>query len=998
MINHQLYLSKSLSAMRSKKLILFILFIGVFAFGAVPSWAQTGQITGTVMDSTSGEPLPGVNVVVVGTQQGASTNAEGTYTIPNLDPGTYDLRATFIGYRERIVRDVSVSAGETTQVNFALMPGEIQLEEVVAVGYGVQREEDVTSAVASVDEQDFLAGSPRDVAALIDGQIAGLNIQQTTGDPRANSEISLRGTTTLLSSSDPLILIDGVPGDLNTVAPQQIKSIDVLKGGSAAAIYGTRASNGVILITTTEQAESTTSRIQYSSNVSYGRINNRPNFMTADEFRSLTDLTDYGHNTDWLEEITNNTLSHTHNLVVSGGSGNTSYNGSLNYENRQGLFMRSDNERTVGRINITHSMYDRALSVDANVTARLRNYYNGTGFNFEYTQAMIRNPTDRVYNDEGMPQERGGYFYENPVGLIEESNGRQQTRELRLNGTVTWRPLNGLALELLGAANRELGMSDYAETFRHRSTRIRGLDGYASRSAYQSKDQLIEFTGTYDREIGSHDFSILGGYSYQYVQDEGFNAANQDFPTDLFGSSNLESGQGINEGKASISSYESDWKLASFFGRVNYNWNSKYILMGSVRYEGSSKFGRAERWGAFPALSAGWRIGQESFMDGVSFVDQLKLRAGFGVTGIAPSARYLHLTSYEYGGSFYNNGEWVQGLSPARNPNPNLKWEEKREVDIGVDFTLFNQKVSGSVGVYRRTTDDMLWDYDVPVPPNLFGTTTANVGEMRNEGVEADVEYNVLSRGDVDWTITANYSSNRNELVSLSNQLYQTERDWFTAGYTGEPIQLPTHRVEIGRQIGNFYGFKSVDITDEGEWIVLDSEGNETHIDNVSTEARRTLGNGVPNHRLALNTTFQYGNFDLRLNMRGAFAFEILNFQRMFFENPTMRDPNKLVSAFDKVYGKAVLDYPLAYTSYYVEDGDYWKLENITLGYRFNSIGNVISNARVYISGRNLFTLTGYNGIDPEVSATGLDPGNDPRYKYPTTRRYTVGVNITFSR
>lgn len=968
-----------------------------FLVEALPVHAQTGQISGVVTDQSSNQPLPGVNVVIQGTQQGASTDVNGGYTISDVDPGTYTLVVSFVGYEERTIEDLSVAAAETTEVNISLVPSTVQLDEVVAVGYGVQREEDVTSAVASVDEGDFLSGSPRDAASLLDGQIAGLNIQQTTGDPTASSEISLRGTTTLQGDTDPLVLIDGVPGDLNTVAPQQIRSVDVLKGGSAAAIYGTRASNGVILITTTEQRDTPT-QIRYSSNVSYERINNRPNFMNAEEFRELTDLTNYGNNTDWLDQITQNPVTQTHNLTLSGGDENTNYRASLNYENREGIFMRSNNERSVGRINISHSMYDNALNVEGNVTGRLRNYYSGSGYDNEYAQALIRNPTDRVYNDEGVYQERPGYFYENPVGLLKESNGQQQFREIRMNGTVTLRPIQGLSLELLGAANREIGMNGYAETFQHRSTRINGLDGLGSRSASQSKDYLIELTGTYDREIGNHDFSILGGHSYQYVEDESFFVENQDFPTDLFGYNNLESGQGINEGDANLSSGKSDYKLTSFFGRINYDYQSRYILMASVRYEGSSKFGEASRWGAFPAASVGWRLAQESFMDGLSFVDQLKLRAGVGVTGIAPDARYLHLTSYAYGGSFYNNGEWVQGLSPARNPNPNLKWEEKWETDIGVDFALFDQKVSGSVGVYRRTTSDMLWDYDVPVPPNLFGTTTANVGEMRNEGIEAEIEYNVLNTEDMNWNINANYSTNRNELVSLSNQLYQTERDWFTAGYTGEPIQLPTHRVEIGNQIGNFYGFKAVDITEEGEWMVLDSEGNEAHIDDVSTEARTILGNGIPNHRLAFNTTLQYQNFDLRVNMRGAFDFQILNFQRMFWENPTMRDPNKMVSAFDEVYGKAVLDYPLAYTSYYVEDGDYWKIENITLGYRFGDIGNVISNARLYVSGRNLFTITGYDGIDPEVSTTGLDPGNDPRYKYPTTRRYTVGIDITFSR
>lgn len=967
-------------------------------FGLSSAHAQTGRITGVVTDSTTGDVLPGVNVVIAGTQQGASTNAHGVFTIADVTPGTYDLRASFVGYNDRVIRDVSVAAGEATEIDIQLAPSAVQLEEVVAVGYGVQREEDVTSAVSSVDETDFVGAAPKDAAALIEGQVAGLNIRQTSGNPTEGSEISLRGTTTMMADNDPLILIDGVPGNLNTVAPQQIKSVDVLKGGSAAAIYGTRASNGVILITTTEQQGETTRRVQYSGSMSYERIKKRPDFLTASEFREFTDIKDYGYNTDWLERITRDPISQVHTISVSGGGQNTSYSASVNYENRRGLFIRSDNESSVGRLNISQSLYDRTLTLDANATARFRNYYSGTDFQYEYIQAMLRNPTDRVYNDQGLPLERTGFLrYQNPVGLIEESNGRQQFREIRVNGTATLRPLEGLSVELMMATTRTLGLNGYQETFAHRSTRISGINGYASRSASQTKEDLIELTGTHNFELGNHDVNVLAGYSHQYVEDEGFNAANQNFPTDVFRWSSLESGQGINQGRAEVGSDRSAWELGSYFGRVNYDWQNRYIFMASVRYEASSKFGANHRWGAFPAVSAGWRISEEGFMEGVSFVDQLKLRAGYGVTGIAPSNRYLHLTAYQYGGSFYNNGSWAPGLTPARNPNPDLKWEEKAEVDIGVDFSLFNDRLTGSVGVYRQTTSDMLWEYDVPVPPNLYSSTIANVGKIRNQGIEGNINYTILSGSDLSWDVSANYSTNQNKLLTLSNQLYERERDWFTTGYTGAPIQLSTHRVDIGNSLGNFYGFKAVDITENGEWIVLDSEGNHTHIDNVSPEDRRILGNGIPNHNIAINTSIQYNNFDVRLNMRGAFAFQILNFQRMFYENPTRGQKNRLMSAYDEVYGKAVLNYPLAYTSYYIEDGDYWKIENLTIGYNLSGVVPGVSNARVYVSGRNLWTITGYKGIDPEVSATGLAPGNDPRYKYPTTRRYTVGVNITLN-
>jgi hypothetical protein len=346
----------------------------------------------------------------------------------------------------------------------------------------------------------------------------------------------------------------------------------------------------------------------------------------------------------------------------------------------------------------------------------------------------------------------------------------------------------------------------------------------------------------------------------------------------------------------------------------------------------------------------------------------------------------------------------VQGIEPSRNPNPDLRWERKEEINLGLDFSLFDFRLAGSVDIYQRNTKDMLYNYSVPVPPYLFGNILANVGEMRNDGIEAQLTYDVIRSANVRWTTSANWSTNRNKLVSLSNDVFQPETDWFVAGYTGEPIQLPTHRVDIGGPIGNFYGFESVDIDENGEWIVLNADGEQISINDVTEDDRRILGNGIPDHYVAWSNSFQWGRVDFTTNVRGAFGHQILNFQRMFYENPTILEYNMLESAFDPVYGKRTVDYDLAYVSYYVEDGDYVKIDNITLGYTFNMGGvpllsNVISDARLYVSGRNLHTFTGYQGIDPEISLDrdgGLAPGNDHRDTYPTTRTFTTGLRLRF--
>jgi TonB-linked SusC/RagA family outer membrane protein len=554
----------------------------------------------------------------------------------------------------------------------------------------------------------------------------------------------------------------------------------------------------------------------------------------------------------------------------------------------------------------------------------------------------------------------------------------------------------------MGGTSRGTSMGGDATTFRHVNTTQSGNNGTAYRYANSSVDRVLELTGTYARNLDGHNFTLLGGYGYQDFMNDNFNASTYDFPTNLFSYHQLQRGDALGEGKATLNSGKSSYKLIGFFSRLNYDWDNRFLLMGSIRYEGNSRFGADHKWGLFPAVSAGWRLTEESFLEGLSFVNDLKLRVGYGVTGIAPSLSYLSLTSYGYTGRFLYNGRWVQGLAPTRNPNPDLRWERKDEINVGVDFARFENRLTGSFDAYQRDNRDMLYNYSVPVPPYLYGSMRANVGHMQNRGFEAELSYNVIRTDDFRWLSGVNWSTNKNKLVSLSNKMYEAASFFYPSeAYTGEPIQQSTHRIDIGGPIGNFYGYKSVDIDDDGVWVVLNKDGERISINDVTEEDRHILGNGVPKHHLSWNNTAQYKNFDLNLNMRGAFGFQILNFQEMYYANPTILQYNMLKSAFDPVYGKRPVNYDLAYVSYYVEDGDYWKMDNVTLGYTLGPdalrlIPGVLSNARIYVSGRNLYTFTGYKGLDPEVSTSGLFPGNDNRDKYPTTRTFTAGVSLTF--
>ena len=967
----------------------------------------TGQVTGTVT-SAAGQPVPSVQVRIRGTALGGITTSEGRYRILNVPAGSHVLQTISIGYNP-IEQPIIVVADSTIVVDLRIESRSTVLGDVVVVGYGTQRREEITSAVSSIDTSNFIPGPARDAASLIAGKIPGLAVTTPSGNPTAGSQISLRGHTTIQGSTNPLVLIDGVPGNLSTLPPEDIASITVLKDGSAAAVYGSRASNGVILVTSKRHSGGKPT-IRYDAYTGYQTIYNRPDFLTAADYRRLKaegyGFQDLGGNTDWMGSLLRNPLSQRHNVALSGGDASTNYSASLNYENTEGILLRSDYREVTGRANIRHSMYEGKLEADLNLVSRTQDFFSGPDYNWAWRQAIIRNPTDSMRTADGAWRERGTYMYYNPLGLVMEHDGESENRTTRMHGTLTFRPIDVLRLSLMGGTTRSSSMHGNATTFRHVETTQSGRNGTAFRSTGAGLERILELTGTFENRYGDHDVTVLGGYSYQDNEDESFSAFNRGFPTDLFGYNALESGTALTEGQATMNSDKSSNKLIGFFSRVNYDWQNRFLLMGTLRYEGDSRFGADHKWGMFPGVSAGWRLTEESFMEGLPF-DDLRLRAGYGVTGIAPNQSYLSLASYSYGARVLYQGNWVRGLAPSRNANPDLKWEEKHEVNIGVDFAMFDSRLNGAIDVYRRDTKDMLYNYSVPVPPNLFGSQRANVGNMRNEGLEGELSYEVFESPRFQWTTSVNGSTNRNKLVSLSNRQFRTS-DAFFEGHTGEPIQQTTHRIEVGGKIGNFYGFKSVDIDAAGEWIVLDSAGVRIPIDSAGSQDRRVLGNGIPKYYAGWNNTARFGNFDFSANMRGAFGFQILNFQRMYYENPKILQYNMLRSAFNPVYGKRKADgspltvnYDLAYVSYYIEDGDYWKLDNATIGYTLGErtrglLSGVVTNARVYLSGRNLLTLTGYKGMDPEVNTSGLAPGNDSRDTYPTTRMFTAGVTVSF--
>lgn len=961
------------------------------------------KVTGKVKDS-SGEPVIGASVVVKGNNtMGTITDFDGNFMLDV--PAKSVLVISYIGY---VTQEVPTAGKNSLEI--VLKEDTKTLDEVVVIGYGTQRKGDVTSSVASVKADNFVKGAVKDVGQLIQGKVAGLAITNPNGDPTGSTQIRLRGTNTIGGANTaPLVLIDGIPGELGTVAPEDVESVDVLKDGSAAAIYGTRGTNGVILITTKQAKGVDINQVEYNGYVSTSLIAKKLDMLNADEFRTLYPDQDHGADTDWIDEISRTPVSHVHNLSLMGGNSKTNYIANLNYASRQGIMKKSDFESFQGRIEVTHRMFDDKLKLKFGLFGKKNQMESTTsGGSFRgwvYGQATRRNPTDTVRNEDGTWNENVSKFeYENPLALLYEAEGNVKKTQLRYNGNIVYNPIKDLTLSAVFSYIRDNMNRGYGETLNHISALRDGLAGWSSVGAYTKMEKLMELTAQYNKEIGAHKFSVLGGYSYNETDFEELWIDNYGFQDDYFGGwHNIGIGSALKDGKANIGSKKTPTNLIGFFGRATYSFKNRYLLMGALRYEGASQlWGTDNAWGLFPSISVGWRITEEAFMKNQKIFDDLKLRVGYGVTGSQPKDPFLGVAMLKYGSYAFVNGNWVQTIVPASNPNPDLKWEEKKETNIGLDFVSWGGRLSGSIDYYNRDVDGLIYEYGVPTPPNLYNKTMANGGTMRNRGVEVLVTVVPVQNKDFEWSTTGTFSLNSNKLISLSGSIFKSDYDYFNTGtveYSGQVAD--SHRVQVGESIGNFYGFKVVDVDSEGRWIYEDRNGELVNYKDFThaPEDKHVIGNGLPKWYAGWNNTLRYKNFDLNVTMRGAFGFQIINGGRMNYENvKNSRFENRLKSVNDLVFGKHTLSPEVEpeFNSYYVEDGDYWKIDNITLGYSFGQVGKYIKSLRIYGSVLNALTITGYKGIDPEVSTDGLTPGYDTRDRYPSVRSFTFGVNVKF--
>ncbi len=965
----------------------------LFLFMALTGFSQTKSISGRVTDINNA-PLAGATVKAKGATATAIADSTGSFSI-EVPSTVTRLIVSQVGYATR-----EVSASESASVTVTLTTDVKSMEEVVVVGYGTQRRRDITSAVASVKPEDFNQGGSRSPLDLVQGKVAGLSVTRTGGNnPNSGPSVQLRGVSSMRGTTTPLIVIDGIPGgNLDLLQQDDIASFDVLKDGSAAAIYGTRGNAGVILITT-KKGRAGDPRYEYSTYIQREVIDKKPDFLSADEYiRVAPASSNLGGNTDMYDLlIDRDNISQYHNFAASGGSGNTNYRASMYYNDAKGIAIENSRRQYGGRLNINQRGLQDLLQMQVNLAVNFNkaNLLGGSDGDFE--QSVQRNPTAPVYNQDGKFLETEGFNNYNPLARLMQELSQRDQQTVSGDIRFTLEPIRNLKISAFGAIVRD-GWNDRAYRLRDSRSSQQTYQGtaYASKSNNLSINRIFESTIDYTTRFGTdHSFNAIAGYSYQYSTGESFNVNNSGFATDAFLDWNLGAGSAITNTtlpRPGLGSGKEDNTLIAFFGRVNYGFRDRYLLQAIIRHEGSSRFGANNKWGNFPAISAGWILSKESFMSGLSFVDNLKLRVGYGLTGNQDIPNYRSLILLGTGGFYLQDGVWLQTYGPASNPNPDLRWEKKKELNIGLDFAVLGNRISGSIDVYNRRTEDLLEDYSVQQPPFISSTLFTNVGTISNKGIEIYINAVPVKNRDFTWDFDFTASSQRNKLVRFSNELYKLNYKEYgglpSPGNLGNAI-----RTVEGGPLGNFYGKRFAGFTQDGKWLFYKKDGSTGPASDITNEDLTVIGNGVPQYLASLANHFKYHGFDLTIFFRGKFKFDILNTKDMYFGNKKWLPNNVLRSALEK---NAIINDDPQYSDYYLERGDFVKLDNVTLGYTFTLKTRYVKSLRVYVAGRNLATFTGYDGLDPELQDNGLTTGIDNRGFYPRTKSFAAGLNVSF--
>lgn len=966
----------------SPSLLLFALFMI-----AQQALAQDISVTGTVTD-THQEPLTGVSIRVAGSSIGTISDLDGHFTLSA--PTNSTLEISYIGFTSQKL---------VAQKNMKIVLSEdaIALQEavVVSIGYGTMRKSDLTGAIASVNQEDMKQGIVTSAEQLLQGKVAGLSVVQGSGDPAVGASVRLRGGTSLSAGNAPLVVIDGIPGvDMNTVQPSEILSIDVLKDASASAIYGSRGANGVIIVTTTRAASGVEKRsIEYNGFVAIGTVAKNMDLLSANQWRgyvrdnNVTNAIDYGANTDWQKELQRTAITQSHNLFFSSTNPNSGYSASVSYLDSEGVIDHSNLERLAGSIAAHQYGLDKHLKLEMGLTTSFDKWNPIDTRIFE--RAANLNPTVPVRDQNGNYTSIGGTNTENPVELNNNRFADDSRHRLLGYGKIEVNLIEGLKVTSnvsyeYNSSQRRFYLPTYA------AMEGQAEKGRGERTLADYKTLQLETFVNYDTQFNTnHKLNVLGGYSYLNNMYEGFGSTRRGFDTDEFLYNNLAAGADYRAGD--VYSYKGESSLVSFFGRVNYNYLGKYMATATLRQDGSSRFGKNHKWGLFPSASLAWRVSDEAFMEGASnWLDNLKLRLGYGVTGNQEGiGEYKSLSLLGANGASYydpTTGTWKKSYAPIQNVNPDLKWESTTQYNIGVDFGLF-RRINATVELYYKKTNDLLWTYPVPQPPNLVGTMLANVGTLSNKGIELSLNGNIMKGKDFSWDANFNISYNKQNIDKLSNDAFQESGLKSGSlhglrGLSGVYSQI----IKEGLPAGAFYGPRCLGLDEDGKYI-LNTDADGKPIDEY-------LGSAQPKVNLGFAMSATYKDFDMSVSTYGMFGQKVLNASYMSMYDPT-RLPAQNVP--DDFLTSGIKSDPV-FSDYWVEDGSFFRLQTLTLGYTvkyFNKLG--LNKVRLYVTGENLFTITGYSGVDPEVKIDGLEsPGIDRFNFYPRPRTFSFGLNIAF--
>ena len=969
----------------------------LMSFCVIAAFAQSGTVKGTVIDDT-GEPVIGANVVEKGSTNGTITDIDGNYTLQVTNMKGV-LQFSFIGYN---TTEENID-GRTT-IDVQLSSGVINLGEVVAIGYGTQTRREITGSVANVDEASFNKGISRDASDLLRGKVAGLTISQGSADITKGSMIRLRGTSTLMNDQGPMIVIDGVPGgDMSSVAPSDIESISVLKDASSQAIYGSRAAGGVILITTKKGTGARTT-VNYDGYVSMDVAANKPDMLNAAEWiatnkqlgheAEVADIVNNYHaDTDWFGEVLRTGFTQNHSVSLTGGSSTSNYRASYTYLDRQGIARNNYLRRHSFRFQVQQRALNNKLRLTLDGSGTMTDQASPQEGDFIRAYNMI--PLYPVYNADGSWFEgaNGALYNEydmgNPVHAMAENYDRTKSQIFYGRGEIQYDIIDGLNIK--SSLYKSRASNDRSVWNAATNYAGAGSNSNARRRNWTNDRILMEWTLNFDKTFGDHKVGALAGYSWENNEYANHETYVENFAVTSMGADNIQAGLNLKVGNAT--SARNAYKLISFFGRATYSFKERYMITATIRRDGSSKFGKNHKWGTFPSVSAAWGISQEDFMQNVSWVDDLKLRAGFGVTGNQDGlSPYKSLELYQANGTYTDGGAQKTAFRVSQNANPDLKWESTSMFNIGLDFSLFHGRFGGTIEYYAKKTKDMLYNYSVPTPTYVYNSIAANVGDMTNKGIELSLNWNVIKTRDFDWTTTLTLSHNENKVTKLSNDFYST-----SAVYTGNPwirgqSGQTSHIVEEGRSLGNFYNLKCLGLDADGHFIYEDVDGDGV----ISDNDRTYIGNALPKAEFGWTNNFSWKNWDFSFFIRGTLGNKILNNPLAAYGTPNyitgtnaMKNDN-----LTKIAESAKV------SSFWIENGSFARLDNMTLGYTFD-VKKIdwLSKARLYVTAQNLFVITGYNGLDPEVnysSTSGLSPGIESREYFPKSRSFTFGVNLTF--